>query len=78
MIQLKPDLGSALKNMAEALNRSPDDIVNDLIARELETWQDEIDPAVLEDLDRQHAITFAFSTSTLFMPKAPKVPEIFA
>lgn len=55
MIQLKPDMESALKSMAEAVKRSPDDIVNDLIAREVGAWQDGADPAVLEDLDRQHA-----------------------
>ncbi|MDL2227113.1 ribbon-helix-helix domain-containing protein [Deltaproteobacteria bacterium OttesenSCG-928-M10] len=55
MIQLKPDMESALKSMAEAIKRSPDEIVNDLIARELETWQDTINPVVLKDLDEQHA-----------------------
>jgi predicted transcriptional regulator len=54
-IQLKPDMETALKSMAEAIKRSPDDIVNDLIAREIEAWQDGIDPVALKDLDRQHA-----------------------
>ncbi len=55
MIQLNADMESALKSIAEQNRRSPEDIVHALIAQEFDVWQEPINPAVLEELDRRHA-----------------------
>jgi predicted transcriptional regulator len=55
MVQINAEMESALKSMAAMDNRSPDEVINDLIAKEFDNWQEQPDPAILAELDRRHA-----------------------